>query len=147
MKKFIDFAIVFKPLMLMYFAGGVFVYMLFDLVFFKTGNLQTAIIWQILLVSALCATTQYVFYETGSLKNLSIKVKLLGHLAITFSIILALSILFKWVQPATFQNYLIFILIFIVAYLGLYVAFYIFYKGRKDQLNQQLEKYKKQLED
>lgn len=135
--KLISFACDFKPLSLMYFSGGVFVYMMIDLVWMQQGALETIILWQILLAAILCTITHYVFYIRFLFPILNKGTRLLAHLTVTLGIMIGIAIGFRWFVPS-FASVCIFFGIFIVTYFILFYAFGLYYK----MMNQHLQAYK-----
>ena len=135
--KSIGVLIDFKLLYLVYFAGGTFIYMAYDLFVGKTGVLSTAGMWQLLLASMLLAITQMLFYGIdGECKD---KKRIALHIIVNYIVMLSFCVAFSWVPQLSLEVILRFSLIFTVIYAGLFIGFTVFFIINRERLNGKLK--------
>ncbi|RGX56973.1 MULTISPECIES: DUF3021 family protein [Anaerotruncus] len=139
MSKLINWAIAFKPLMLMYFAAGVFIMMFWDLIWGRAGSLPTVLLWQIFLAAVLLTITHLGFFPEN--KPFSRRDFVL-HILCNYVIMAAMAFGFGWVSAATFQSAVVFTGIFAVFYAAAFTGFYLYYRELRGQLNEKLMQYK-----
>lgn len=135
-------AMSYKTLMLMYFASGVFLLMLWDLVWAREGAASMTALWQVFLLAVLLAGLHFFCYEEGILPRVPAKAKYALHLAATYAIVLGGAFLFGWAPRPTFGTVLAATGIFLAAYAALWLAFWVYYRAQKALLNERLERYK-----
>lgn len=143
MKKLLNIALNFKVLMLIYFAGFIFVYLFLDLVWWKTGVLSTTTMWQILGLAIVFSVTQHLVCEQNILRTDSRKKQIAVHFAVNYLLLLALHWLFGWSNGISLTFIISYTVVFIVAFAGIYFGFSIYYREMGNRMNIQLEKYKK----
>ena len=135
-------AMSYKTLMLMYFASGVFLLMLWDLVWAREGAASMTTLWQVFLLAVLLVGAHFCCYEEGILPRVPARVKRVLHLVVTYLVVLAELFLFGWAPRPTFGIVLAATGIFLAAYAALWLAFYVYYRAQKELLNERLERYK-----
>lgn len=89
-------AMSYKTLMLMYFASGVFLLMLWDLVWAREGAASMTTLWQVFLLAVLLSGAHFCCYEEGILPRVPARVKRVLHLVVTYLVVLAELFLFGW---------------------------------------------------
>ena len=142
MRKFMDWAFTFKPLMLMYFAAGVFYEMFWDLCLLRTGFITTQMLWQTFLLAVLVTLFHYLFYTEGMLPRVPVRVKAALHLVCTYGAMTAGAFAFGWTHDASLSNFLLSTGIFLVLYLAAWYGFFLYYRHERTVLNEKLEAYK-----
>lgn len=142
--KIVHWGLAFKPMWLMYFAGTVFVVMLWDLVFGHTGRVTTALLWQVCLMTLLFACTHYCCYTEGVLPNISCRKKSVAHVVLNYVIVMGCAVGFQWLSQISPQGLLMITAQFIGVYLLAFLGFSIYYRLQAEQLNEKLREFKKQ---
>lgn len=131
----------FKIYMLIYFSGGTVIYLLLDLVLFRTGALSTLALWEILLAAILVSVTHVLFYERVEM-SLAHPKRIALHFGVNFMFVYALFLLFGWLPAISLASFAAFVGCYTLAYAGLFLGFSIYYSATKSRLNAQLEKFK-----
>ena len=143
MKNFMHKLLSYKILMLMYFAGFLFMYLLMDLLWLRTGALSTLVCWQILLAAMLFAATHSVAFDFGWMeqRGLTGKKRLALHMVVDYVLYLALLFLYGWLPGFTTAVWA-YTGVFAVAYAGLATAFGIYHSIERTRINEGLERFK-----
>ena len=142
MRKLYDWAFTFKPLMLMYFAAGVFYEMFWDLCLLRTGVISTRMLWQTFLLAVVVALCHYLFYTEGMLPRVPVKVKAALHLVCTYLAATGCAFGFGWTHDASLSNFLLSTGIFAALYVAAWYGFYLYYRHERTILNERLQAYR-----
>lgn len=140
MDKFIHFSVRWKPVMLMYFAGFTFVYLLADLIFLRTGSLSSTMMWWIFAASVLLSLTQTVMLPEDC--TIAAKKKIALHVVVNYGVMMLITLGSGVLPSLSFANILIFTGIFAVAYVALFWSFSVYFYYMKRELNEGLLKFK-----
>nr|WP_122013351.1 DUF3021 family protein [Maliibacterium massiliense] len=143
MKKLLDFSMMFKPVMALYFSILLFFYMLADLLWLKSGAVSTATLWQVLLVSLALSLLQQLVVNNTLLPRLSTAWRSVLHLALCYALLLGCALLFGWFGIGSAGSIALFSVCFLAAYAVMYAGWALYYWCLAGTLNAQLAHYKR----
>lgn len=104
-------------------------------------------LWQLILLSVLCAVATLIFYSNHELSKRQYLIRNVVHYIAIHIIMLTGAVYFQWINSNQLWDIVIFILIITLVYVIVNVAVFISNKTLAKQLNEQLLKIQIQDED
>ena len=132
MKKLLEISVAVKTQACLIFTGTMLAYALIY-GFFAEWQVTAAMIFELALVSLLCAVIQFIFFSGAVIRSMSYGKRILCAMPIFLVVMLGAALLFKWFPAEEWTGWLVFLGIFALAFAGITLGFEIYFwvTGRK----------------
>ena len=109
--------------------------------FFPDGWLTYVFLWQIIILSAVCAMGNLIFISGKVLSRKQVKIRYIIHYIYNGLVVIASSLIFNWIGPDQIQTLILLFLFYTVHYIVITMALTSRDKKIADVLNEKLKKY------
>ena len=132
MKRFLEISMAIKAQACIIFTGTMLAYALIY-GFLVEWQVTVAMIFELALVSLLCAVIQFVFFSGVVIRTMSYGKRILCALPIFLAVMLGAALVFHWFPAEEWTGWLVFLVIFALAFGGITLGFEIYFRlsGRK----------------
>ncbi len=110
--------------------------------FFEHKTIEMAMLWQMLIVSFICAILQWFAFSEDLIKRLKYVYRNALFVVPFFILLSTAAYLFQWFDTTQLSYWVVFMGIFILAYLGISFGLLIYFKLTGQKYNEKLEEYK-----
>ncbi len=114
---------------------------LFITIFVPKVKLDVALLWEIIVIAAVCSLGTFILYYKRTLTKKQMKIRIICHYLYINIIVLSGGLFWEWFTPGLFPELLVMLLLIAVVYAIIMLTTFHMEEKMAEKLNQQLHKF------